>query len=48
MLHMNYLSVDTILAFMFAKDMEVRNLRILLKGKQFDLQNEFIEGQIIA
>ena len=45
--HQNPLSVDTILGYMFAKDMEVRNLRIIVKGKQLGLSEEFIEGQMV-
>ena len=47
MLHMNYLSVDTILAFMFSKEIEARNLRILIKGKQLGLSENFIESQMV-
>jgi V/A-type H+/Na+-transporting ATPase subunit C len=47
MLHMNMLSVDTILAFMFSKEIEARNLRILIKGKQLGLSENFIESQLV-
>ncbi len=46
-MHQHPLSVDTILGYMFAKDMEVRNLRIIIKGKQLGLSEEFIEGQLV-
>jgi V/A-type H+/Na+-transporting ATPase subunit C len=47
LLHQHPLSVDVILGFMFAKDIEVRNLRILIKGKQLGLSEEFIEEQLV-
>ena len=46
-MHQHPLSVDVILGYMFAKDIEVRNLRILIKGKQLGLGEQFIEGQLI-
>lgn len=48
MLHQHPLSVDTILGYMFAKDIEVRNLKILVKGKQLGLRDEFIESQLVV
>jgi len=48
MLHQHPLSVDTILGYMFAKDIEVRNLKILVKGKQLGLKDEFIESQLVV
>ena len=47
LLHQHPLSVDIILGFMLAKDMEIRNLRILIKGKQLGLSEEFIEKQLV-
>ena len=47
LLHQNPLSIDAILGYMFAKDIEVRNLRIIVKGKQLGLSDEFIESQLI-
>lgn len=35
-MHQHPLSVDVILGYMFAKDVEVRNLKIIVKGKQLD------------
>ena len=29
------------------KDIEVRNLKIIVKGKQLGLSEEFIEGQLV-
>ncbi|MBS3157944.1 ATP synthase A1 subunit C [Candidatus Woesearchaeota archaeon] len=46
--HKNPLSVDTILSFMFAKDMEIRNLQILIKCKQFNMPENFIREQLVV
>tara|TARA_Y100000310_G_scaffold318878_1_gene373437 strand:+ start:4665 stop:5723 length:1059 start_codon:yes stop_codon:yes gene_type:complete len=46
-LHKHPLSVEVILGFMLAKDIEIRNLRILIKGKQLGLEEEFIEKQLV-
>ncbi len=46
-MHQHPLSVDVILGYMFAKDIEVRNIRIIVKGKQLGLNEEFIESQLI-
>jgi len=47
LLHLHPLSVDVILGYMFAKDIEIRNLKIIVKGKQLGLSEEFIEGQLV-
>ena len=47
MLHQNILSVDVILGYMFAKEIEIRNLKILIKGKQLGLDEEFVESQLV-
>ena len=47
LLHLHPLSVDVILGYMFAKDIEVRNLKIIVKGKQLGLSEEFIESQLV-
>ena len=47
LLHQHPLSIDVILGYMFAKDIEVRNLKIIIKGKQLGLNEEFIESQLI-
>jgi|SRR3989338_3779016 len=46
-MHQHPLSIDVILGYMFAKDVESRNLNIMLKGKQLGLKEEFIESQLI-
>ncbi len=45
--HQHPLSIDVILGYMFAKDIEVRNLKIIVKGKQLGLSEEFIESQLV-
>lgn len=47
LLHQYPLSVSAILGFMFAKEIEVKNLRMLVKGKQLGLEEEFIEKQLV-
>lgn len=47
LLHQFPLSVDTLLGYMIAKEIEMRNLRILVKGKQFGLDEKFIESQLV-
>src|SRR3989338_1683800 len=47
LLHQHPLSVDVILGFMLAKDLELRNLRMLIKGKQLGLSEEFIAKQLV-
>lgn len=47
LLHQHPLSVDVILGYMFAKDIEVRNLKIIVKGKQLGLSEEFMESQLV-
>ena len=46
-MHQHPLSIDVILGYMFAKDIEVRNLKIIIKGKQLGLSEQFIENQLI-
>lgn len=46
-MHQHPLSIDVILGYMFAKDIEVRNLRIIVKGNQLGLSEQFIESQLI-
>ena len=46
-MHQHPLSVDVILGYMFAKDIEVRNLKVIVKGKQLGLSEEFIERQLV-
>ncbi|MBI2581211.1 ATP synthase A1 subunit C [Candidatus Woesearchaeota archaeon] len=48
LIHQHPLTVDVILGYMFAKELEARNLKLLLKSKQLGLGNEFVEQQIIT
>ncbi|MFC1648253.1 V-type ATPase subunit [Nanoarchaeota archaeon] len=48
MLHQDILSVNVILGYMFAKEIEVRNLRIIVKSKKFGLDEKFMEKELIA
>ncbi len=47
LMHQFPLSVDTLLSYLFAKEIEMRNLRVLVKGKQFNLEEKFIENQLV-
>jgi len=47
MLHQHPLTIDIILGYMFAKEIEVMNLYSIIKGKQLEMGNEFIEKQLI-
>ena len=47
LLHQFPLSVDTILGYMFAKEIEVKNLRTLIKGKQLGLEEDFLSKQLV-
>ncbi len=46
--HQHPLSIDTILGFMIAKEIEVRNLIVLIKAKRLGLPEEFMQSEIIA
>lgn len=48
LLHQHLLSVDTVLSFLFAKEIEVRNLRMLIKGKQLGLSESFFSRQLVV
>ncbi len=47
LLHQHPLSVDLILGYMFAKEIEIRNLKIITKGKELGLSEEFMEKQLV-
>jgi V/A-type H+/Na+-transporting ATPase subunit C len=47
LIHQHPLSVDVIVGYIFAKDMEIRNLKLLIKGKQFGFEDAFIESQLV-
>lgn len=46
-MHQHPLSIDIILGYMFAKDIETRNIKIIVKGKQLGLSEEFVESQLV-
>lgn len=48
LLHQHPLSVDVILGYMFAKEIEVKNLKMIIKSKQLGLEDEFIEEQLVV
>ncbi len=48
LLHQKPLMADAIFGYLFAKEIEVRNLKMLVKAKQLGLPQEFIEEQIIS
>ncbi len=47
LLHQFPLSVDTLLGYMFAKEIEIRNLRTLVKGKQLGFDETFLSQQLV-
>ncbi|NQV08804.1 ATP synthase A1 subunit C [Candidatus Woesearchaeota archaeon] len=47
LLHQHPLSLDVILGYMFAKEIEVKNLKTLVKGKQLGMSEEFIEQRLV-
>lgn len=47
LLHQHPLSVDVILGYMFAKETEVRNIKIIVRAKQLGISEEFIEKQLV-
>ena len=47
LLHKHPLSVDVILGYMFAKEIEIKNLKTIIKGKQLGMSEEFIESELV-
>ncbi len=47
LLYQRPLKADAIFGYLFAKEIEVRNLKMLVKAKQLGLPQEFIEEQVI-
>lgn len=45
--HQHPLTVISILSFMFAKDIEVKNLKTLVKAKQLGISQEYIEEKLL-
>ncbi len=48
LIHQHPLTVDVILGYMFAKETEVRNLKLVLKAKQLGIGEEFTEQQLVT
>ncbi len=46
-MHQHPLTIDTILGYMFGKEIEIRNLKVIVKGKQLNLKEDFIENQLV-
>ncbi len=46
--HQHPLTIDVILGYMFAKELEVRNLRLMLKAKQLGIGEDFVSQQLIT
>ncbi|MCF7861649.1 V-type ATPase subunit [Candidatus Woesearchaeota archaeon] len=45
--HQNPVTLDVILGYMFAKEIEVRNLSIIIKGRRLNVDEDFIKKQLI-
>jgi len=48
LMHQHPLTVNVILGFLFAKEIEVRNLKVLLKGKQLGLAEPLLHRLLVA
>ena len=48
LLHQHPLSVDVIMGYLFAKEIEIKNLKTIVKGKQLGMKEEFIENEIVV
>jgi len=46
--HQTPLTMSAILNFMFTKDIEVRNIRSIVKAKQLGLEEDFIEKKLVV
>jgi len=47
LLHQHPLSIDVILGYMFAKSIEGKNLKMIMKGKELGIKDEIIEKEIV-
>jgi V/A-type H+/Na+-transporting ATPase subunit C len=45
--HANPVTLDVILGYMFAKEIEIRNLSVIIKGKSLNVEEDFIQDQLI-
>ncbi|HIG98275.1 TPA: ATP synthase A1 subunit C [Candidatus Woesearchaeota archaeon] len=48
LIHQHPLTVSVILGYMFAKELEVRNIKLMLKAKSLGIDPDFVEQQIVA
>ncbi|MBI3033208.1 V-type ATPase subunit [Candidatus Woesearchaeota archaeon] len=48
LLHQHPLAGEAILGFMLAKDIEIKNLKTIIKGKQLGLDEQFITAQLVV
>ncbi|MBS3122321.1 ATP synthase A1 subunit C [Candidatus Woesearchaeota archaeon] len=48
LLHQNPLSIDIIIGYMFAKEVELMNLKTIVKSRQLGLKEDFISKQLIV
>lgn len=47
LLHQNPLSVDVLLGYLFAKEIEIRNLRTIIMGKHLGMDEAFITANLV-
>lgn len=47
LLHQHPLSVDVIIGFLFAKEVELRNLRMIITGKHLGVNEQFLEQNLV-
>ena len=47
LLHQHPLSVDVILGYLFAKEIEMRNLRMIIMGKHLGMDEGFLEANLV-
>lgn len=48
LLHQRPLTADIIIGYLFAKEIETRNLRLIIKAKEFNLDSDFVESQLVV
>jgi V/A-type H+-transporting ATPase subunit C len=48
LMHQHPLTVSVILGFMLAKEIEVKNLKVLIKGKMLGLEEQYLEKLLVV
>lgn len=48
LLHQKPLSADIIVGYLFAKEIEMRNIRLIVKAKEFGLDEKFVLSQLVV